>query len=268
MYRKTRLAPAAGRRIRAGARGTSRIGLCASPAERRPDPDRSRRRGGVGRGAVLRSGHPGHSAAERSTRSCRRIPTCRSRSSNRCRRSRPLSRSAAPKSSIFVARVYAAKFTEAELKELLVFYRSTIGKKFVAEQPAVLEEGFRRTQEWSAKISEDDRLGAARGNEEARSQYLSAIEFRALRRNCMAEYDVDLFIIGAGSGRRARGAHCRRARRPRHGRRGIPRRRHLRDPRLHPEEAARLCQPLPPRVRGRRRISAGRSATRTSIGRP
>lgn len=54
-----------------------------------------------------------------------------------------------------LARVYAAKFTEAELKELLVFYRSTIGKKFVAEQPAVLEESFRRTQEWSAKLAEE-----------------------------------------------------------------------------------------------------------------
>jgi hypothetical protein len=54
-----------------------------------------------------------------------------------------------------IARVYATKFTEAELKELLAFYRSTIGKKFVAEQPAVLEESFRRTQEWSARLSED-----------------------------------------------------------------------------------------------------------------
>ena len=54
-----------------------------------------------------------------------------------------------------LARVYAAKFTEAELKELLTFYRSAIGKKFIAEQPAVLEDSFRRTQEWSSKISEE-----------------------------------------------------------------------------------------------------------------
>ena len=54
-----------------------------------------------------------------------------------------------------VARVYAVRFTEAELKELLAFYRSTIGKKFVAEQPAVLDESFRRTQEWSAKLAEE-----------------------------------------------------------------------------------------------------------------
>ncbi len=54
-----------------------------------------------------------------------------------------------------VARVYAARFTEAELKDLLTFYRSTVGKKFVAEQPVVLEDSFRRTQEWSGKISEE-----------------------------------------------------------------------------------------------------------------
>ena len=54
-----------------------------------------------------------------------------------------------------IARVYATKFTEAELKELLAFYRSTIGKKFVAEQPAVLEESFRRTQEWSNKLADE-----------------------------------------------------------------------------------------------------------------
>ena len=54
-----------------------------------------------------------------------------------------------------LARVYVTKFTEAELKELLVFYRSTVGKKFVAEQPSILEDSFRRTQEWSTKISEE-----------------------------------------------------------------------------------------------------------------
>jgi hypothetical protein len=54
-----------------------------------------------------------------------------------------------------VARVYATKFTEAELKELLTFYRSPVGKKIVAEQPTVLEDSYRRTQEWSTKVSEE-----------------------------------------------------------------------------------------------------------------
>ena len=55
-------------------------------------------------------------------------------------------------------------------------------------------------------------------------------------------------------GRRARGAHRRRARRARDDRRGISRRRHLRDPRLCPEEALGLREPFRARIRGRRRL--------------
>jgi uncharacterized protein len=54
-----------------------------------------------------------------------------------------------------VATVYAKKFSEPELKELLTFYRSATGKKFVAEISGVLEESFSRTQEWGGKLSED-----------------------------------------------------------------------------------------------------------------
>jgi hypothetical protein len=53
-----------------------------------------------------------------------------------------------------VAGVYATRFTEAELKDILTFYRSASGKKLVAQLPGVLEESFVKTQEWSAKISE------------------------------------------------------------------------------------------------------------------
>ena len=64
----------------------------------------------------------------------------------------------------------------------------------------------------------------------------------------MAEYDVDLFIIGAGSGgvRAARiaGEHGARV----DDRGGIPRRRHLRDPRLRAEEAFGLCLALSPTI--------------------
>jgi uncharacterized protein len=54
-----------------------------------------------------------------------------------------------------VALVYTKKFSEPELKEMLAFYRSATGKKFVTEIPAVLEESFARTQEWGGKLSED-----------------------------------------------------------------------------------------------------------------
>jgi len=57
--------------------------------------------------------------------------------------------------SDIVARVYATRFSESELKELLTFYRSAVGKKFVSVLPSVLEESFLKTQEWGGKISEE-----------------------------------------------------------------------------------------------------------------
>jgi uncharacterized protein len=53
-----------------------------------------------------------------------------------------------------VASVYATRFSEGELKDILNFYRSGSGKKLVTLLPSVLEESFIKTQEWSAKISE------------------------------------------------------------------------------------------------------------------
>lgn len=54
-----------------------------------------------------------------------------------------------------IATVYATRFTTAELKELLTFYHSTVGKKFVSLLPSVLEESFVKTQEWGGKVSEE-----------------------------------------------------------------------------------------------------------------
>ena len=53
-----------------------------------------------------------------------------------------------------IASVYATRFSQAELKELLAFYQSTVGKKFVTLLPNVLEESFIKTQEWGGKLSE------------------------------------------------------------------------------------------------------------------
>jgi uncharacterized protein len=54
-----------------------------------------------------------------------------------------------------IATVYATRFSQAELKELLNFYQSAVGKKFVALLPSVLEESFVKTQEWGGKLSEE-----------------------------------------------------------------------------------------------------------------
>ncbi|HLL28946.1 MAG TPA: DUF2059 domain-containing protein [Xanthobacteraceae bacterium] len=54
-----------------------------------------------------------------------------------------------------MATAYASHFTEAELNELLTFYRSPTGKKLVTELPNVLEESFAAVRQWGAKTSEE-----------------------------------------------------------------------------------------------------------------
>jgi hypothetical protein len=59
-----------------------------------------------------------------------------------------------------VAQAYAAKFTEAELKELLVFYNSPLGRKVNSEIAVIMQDAFAKTQQWSGKVSQQliDRL--------------------------------------------------------------------------------------------------------------
>lgn len=52
-----------------------------------------------------------------------------------------------------VAAVYAQKFTEPELKELVAFYKSPVGKKMAAEEPAAIDEGLKRAQTWADAFS-------------------------------------------------------------------------------------------------------------------
>src|SRR5262245_4695667 len=54
-----------------------------------------------------------------------------------------------------IARLYAQRFTEAEMKEVIAFYKSPVGKKFVTEEPVVIDQGLARTQAWTNKLSDD-----------------------------------------------------------------------------------------------------------------
>ena len=54
-----------------------------------------------------------------------------------------------------VAQLYARTLTEQELKDALVFYKSPLGRKIVNEEPRVLDDGFRRIQQWANKFSEE-----------------------------------------------------------------------------------------------------------------
>ena len=54
-----------------------------------------------------------------------------------------------------VARMYAQRFTEQEIKDTLVFYNSTLGKKLIAEEPRFVDESLQYAQAWANKLSEE-----------------------------------------------------------------------------------------------------------------
>jgi len=53
-----------------------------------------------------------------------------------------------------VAQTYAEHFTEAELKELVAFYKSPLGKKVISEEPKVIDESAGKIQKWAEQFSE------------------------------------------------------------------------------------------------------------------
>ena len=57
--------------------------------------------------------------------------------------------------NVEMARIYATRFTEAELKEIMAFYGSPTGKKMLIEQPQAAELSLKFAQEWSIKLSDE-----------------------------------------------------------------------------------------------------------------
>jgi hypothetical protein len=53
-----------------------------------------------------------------------------------------------------VAKAYASHFTESELKEMLAFYNSPVGRKMTTEEPKALAQGMNFAQEWAQKFSD------------------------------------------------------------------------------------------------------------------
>ncbi len=54
-----------------------------------------------------------------------------------------------------IIRLYATHFTEGELKDLLVFYKSPLGKKLIAENDAIGQLTAKRTDEWLGKFRQE-----------------------------------------------------------------------------------------------------------------
>lgn len=57
--------------------------------------------------------------------------------------------------NVEMARIYAGRFTETELKEILAFYGSPTGKKILIEQPVAAEQSLKFAQDWSIKLSDE-----------------------------------------------------------------------------------------------------------------
>ena len=52
-----------------------------------------------------------------------------------------------------MVRIYAQAFTEQELKELVTFYKSPLGKKLIDQEPKVLDSSMARASEWADKLA-------------------------------------------------------------------------------------------------------------------
>jgi len=53
-----------------------------------------------------------------------------------------------------VAKAYATRFSEQELKDIVAFYKTTLGKKMLTEEPLALEDGFARAKDWAGAFSQ------------------------------------------------------------------------------------------------------------------
>ena len=53
------------------------------------------------------------------------------------------------------ARIYASHFSEAELKQLLAFYQSPIGRKAITEEPKALDESMASGGQWGENLSDE-----------------------------------------------------------------------------------------------------------------
>ena len=53
------------------------------------------------------------------------------------------------------AKLYASKFNEQELRSILAFYKTPLGKKVIEEEPQIIQEAVRGVDAWSEKLSEE-----------------------------------------------------------------------------------------------------------------
>ena len=53
------------------------------------------------------------------------------------------------------AKQYAQRFSEAELKDLVTFFKTPVGQKMLTQEPQVLDATFQFVQQWGPRVGEE-----------------------------------------------------------------------------------------------------------------
>ena len=53
-----------------------------------------------------------------------------------------------------MAQIYASEFTEQELKDLVIFYKSTLGQKLLANEPRAIQSSMAYMNQWAQQFGE------------------------------------------------------------------------------------------------------------------
>jgi hypothetical protein len=53
-----------------------------------------------------------------------------------------------------VAKTYAKHFTEQELKDIVAFFKSPVGKKMLAQEPIAIDQSLKAAQSWANNFSD------------------------------------------------------------------------------------------------------------------
>lgn len=54
-----------------------------------------------------------------------------------------------------IGRAYASQFTEAELKQIVLFYKTPLGKKLIESEPKAIDEATKRVDAWATKFADE-----------------------------------------------------------------------------------------------------------------
>ncbi len=54
-----------------------------------------------------------------------------------------------------VAKIYAQHFTEQDLKDLIAFYKTPLGKKLLTQEPIALDQSLKAAQAWAVHFSDE-----------------------------------------------------------------------------------------------------------------